>query len=443
MEFKKKSLYSPMFPNQWTPIKLYELAEWINGKAFKKDDYNITGLPVIKIAELNTGLSSNTKYSINNDEKFYIKKGDILFAWSGNPDTSIDTHKFKEKEGYLNQHIFKVLPNDNKIESDFLYYILKYLKPFFKEIARNKQTTGLGHVTISDLKKIQVRIPSENIQKEIADIFIILDSKIEINNKIISNLESQAQAIFKSWFVDFEPFQDGNFVERELGMIPEGWEVKPIGELLDFDIGGGWGKEKPQEKYLIPAYVIRGTDIPDSKFGYFNKDNYRYHTESNLKNRRLQVGDIIFESSGGSTNQDLGRMLMVTDELLNEYNNDVICASFCKLIRINDSSVRWFVYNLLEYSYRNKILTKYEVKSTGISNFSFTIFKDDFKIAVPDRKTIERYFNVTGNNINLSAKLGIQNTKLAELRDALLPKLMAGEIDVSDIKIEGEEVKNE
>lgn len=443
MEFKKKSLYSPMFPNQWKSIKLYELAEWINGKAFKKDDYNITGLPVIKIAELNTGLSSNTKYSINNDEKFYIKKGDILFAWSGNPDTSIDTHKFKEKEGYLNQHIFKVLPNDNKIESDFLYYVLKYLKPFFKEIARNKQTTGLGHVTISDLKKIQVRIPSKNIQKEIADIFIILDSKIEINNKIISNLESQAQAIFKSWFVDFEPFQDGNFVESELGMIPEGWEVKPIGELLDFDIGGGWGKEKPQEKYLIPAYVIRGTDIPNSKLGYFNMDNYRYHTESNLKNRRLQVGDIIFESSGGSTNQDLGRMLLVTDELLNEYNNDIICASFCKLIRINDSSIRWFVYNLLEYSYRNKILTKYEVKSTGISNFSFTIFKDDFKIAVPNRKTMERYFNVTGNNINLSAKLGIQNTKLAELRDALLPKLMAGEIDVSNIKIEGEEVKNE
>ena len=293
------------------------------------------------------------------------------------------------------------------------------------------------------LKNIDAVVFDTIIQRKISNILSNLDSKIEINNKIISNLESQAQAIFRSWFVDFEPFQDGNFVESELGMIPEGWEVKSIGELLDFDIGGGWGKEKPQEKYLIPAYVIRGTDIPNSKLGYFNMDNYRYHTESNLKNRRLQVGDIIFESSGGSTNQDLGRMLLVTDELLNEYNNDIICASFCKLIRINDPSIRWFVYNLLEYSYRNKILTKYEVKSTGISNFSFTIFKDDFKIAVPNRKTMERYFNVTGNNINLSAKLGIQNTKLAEMRDALLPKLMAGEIDVSNIKIEGEEVKNE
>lgn len=322
---------------------------------------------------------------------------------------------------------------------------IKFFYYFLYDMDLNQLRIGTSQPLLNQdiLKNIDAVVFDTIIQRKISNILSNLDSKIEINNKIISNLESQAQAIFRSWFVDFEPFQDGNFVESELGMIPEGWEVKSIGELLDFDIGGGWGKEKPQEKYLIPAYVIRGTDIPNSKLGYFNMDNYRYHTESNLKNRRLQVGDIIFESSGGSTNQDLGRMLLVTDELLNEYNNDIICASFCKLIRINDPSIRWFVYNLLEYSYRNKILTKYEVKSTGISNFSFTIFKDDFKIAVPNRKTMERYFNVTGNNINLSAKLGIQNTKLAEMRDALLPKLMAGEIDVSNIKIEGEEVKNE
>lgn len=375
-------------------------------------------------------------------KNYIISKGDVFLSIVGT--IGIVDYINDELDGAsLTENAVKITVKDNeKYNPIFLTYYLKSPSGQFEIHSRTVGTTQ-KKLAIKRIKKINVPVILLDKQKRIASILSNLDSKIEINNKIISNLESQAQAIFKSWFVDFEPFQDGNFVESELGMIPEGWEVKPIGELLDFDIGGGWGKEKPQEKYLVPAYVIRGTDIPDSKFGYFNMDNYRYHTESNLKNRRLQVGDIIFESSGGSTNQDLGRMLMVTDELLNEYNNDVICASFCKLIRINDSSVRWFVYNLLEYSYRNKILTKYEVKSTGISNFSFTIFKDDFKISVPDRKTMERYFNLTGNNINLSAKLGIQNTKLAELRDALLPKLMAGEIDVSNIKIEGEEVKNE
>ena len=372
-----------------------------------------------------------------------LERGDLVISTRGSiGNVGYYSSDIRTENIRINSGMLIIRNFDNSIDTEYLYVLMRsnFMKQRYKErISGSVQ----NQLPIRDFKKIKIPIPDLHSQIIIKNVILTLDSKIEINNKIISNLESQAQAIFKSWFVDFEPFQDGNFVQRELGMIPEGWEVKPIGELLDFDIGGGWGKEKPQEKYLIPAYVIRGTDIPDSKFGYFNKDNYRYHTESNLKNRRLQVGDIIFESSGGSTNQDLGRMLMVTDELLNEYNNDVICASFCKLIRINDSSVRWFVYNLLEYSYRNKILTKYEVKSTGISNFSFTIFKDDFKIAVPDRKTIERYFNVTGNNINLSAKLGIQNTKLTELRDALLPKLMAGEIDVSNIKIEGEEVKNE
>lgn len=416
MEFKKKSLYSPMFPNQWTPIKLYELAEWINGKAFKKDDYNITGLPVIKIAELNTGLSSNTKYSINNDEKFYIKKGDILFAWSGNPDTSIDTHKFKEKEGYLNQHIFKVLPNDNKIESDFLYYILKYLKPFFKEIARNKQTTGLGHVTISDLKKIQVRIPSENIQKEIADIFIILDSKIEINNKIISNLESQAQAIFKSWFVDFEPFQDGNFVESELGMIPEGWEVKELGELFKFVKG-----KKPKdlhEKYednFIP-YIVKGVMDGSETPKFTNEINI-------VKIKKLDCFMLMDGANSGNI----------------YYGYDGALGSTFGLIDAKNQIYRELIYWKLK---TNESIIKNQNTGSAIPHANKD-FISKMNVAIPINieenvivKTLEN-FRIKINSLNN------QNTKLAELRDALLPKLMAGEIDVSNIKIEGEEVKNE
>ncbi|GAA2977094.1 MAG: restriction endonuclease subunit S, partial [Finegoldia magna] len=413
MEFKKKSLYSPMFPNQWTPIKLYELAEWINGKAFKKDDYNITGLPVIKIAELNTGLSSNTKYSINNDEKFYIKKGDILFAWSGNPDTSIDTHKFKEKEGYLNQHIFKVLPNDNKIESDFLYYILKYLKPFFKEIARNKQTTGLGHVTISDLKKIQVRIPSENIQKEIADIFIILDSKIEINNKIISNLESQAQAIFKSWFVDFEPFQDGNFVESELGMIPEGWEVKELGEIINL-----------YDNKRVPISKM-DRDKMEKNYPYYGANGIIDYVDNYLFD-----GKYLLMGEDGTVRTEEGF------PILNYVDEKFWVSNHAHIMRGTLVSTE-YIYLLLSKMFINNIVTGAVQEKINQRNLK------KIKIIFPEKKELESFEKIIEPMFKMKLYLNNQNTKLAELRDALLPKLMAGEIDVSNIKIEGEEVKNE
>ena len=443
MEFKKKSLYIPMFPNQWTPIKLYELAEWINGKAFKKDDYNITGLPVIKIAELNTGLSSNTKYSINNDVKFYIKKGDILFAWSGNPDTSIDTHKFKEKEGYLNQHIFKVLPNDNKIESDFLYYILKYLKPFFKEIARNKQTTGLGHVTISDLKKIQVRIPSKNIQKEIADIFIILDSKIEINNKIISNLESQAQAIFKSWFVDFEPFQDGDFVESELGMIPEGWEVKELGEVADFSNGYSFkSKDLLEEKKSKNDYkVFKQADIKVG--GGINPNNTKSWIDSEfIKKNKLsrfiiQSGDLMMCMTDMKNNvRLLGNTALVYQP------DEYILNQRVGRLRSKQKEIKpSFLYYLTNNSvFLNDLRGR---ANTGVQvNLSTSEIKRS-KVILPTCDIIKRFCDYSESITKSINSLNNQNTKLAELRDALLPKLMAGEIDVSNIKIEGEEVKNE
>jgi type I restriction enzyme S subunit len=88
-------------------------------------------------------------------DKYRIKNGDILFSWSGNPDTSIDTFVWTEGEGWLNQHIFRACLKSNE-DRYFVYYQLKLLRPFFAEIARNKQTTGLGHVTVQDMKRLFV-----------------------------------------------------------------------------------------------------------------------------------------------------------------------------------------------------------------------------------------------------------------------------------------------
>ncbi len=132
---------------------LYDFANYINGAAFKPSECGNQGLPIIKIAELKNGITDSTKYfSGFKGEKYLIQDKDILFSWSGNPDTSIDIFIWTHGEAILNQHTFNVKSNTG--HHWFTFLMLKYFKPEFSRIASNKQTTGLGHVTASDLKRL-------------------------------------------------------------------------------------------------------------------------------------------------------------------------------------------------------------------------------------------------------------------------------------------------
>lgn len=139
--------------NQAEQLPLYEFADYINGAAFKPKELGDVGLPVIKIAELKAGITDSTRYfSGNKGDKYLVKDKDILFSWSGNPDTSIDTFIWTHGDAILNQHTFNV---KSKFDCPwFTFLLLKYHKPVFSHIASNKQTTGLGHVTAADLKRL-------------------------------------------------------------------------------------------------------------------------------------------------------------------------------------------------------------------------------------------------------------------------------------------------
>ena len=189
MKFDDDSLYYIKSMLDGKRYSLFELANWKNGLAFKKINFSNSGVPVIKIAELNNGIGSTTAYTqqIFSDD-VHLHKGDLLFSWSGNPQTSIDIFRFRLEEGWLNQHIFKVTPNKKIIDRDYFYYLMKYLKPIFTQIASNKQTTGLGHVTVADIKRMSVMIPSISVQKKIVSYIKPIDDKININNEINDNL---------------------------------------------------------------------------------------------------------------------------------------------------------------------------------------------------------------------------------------------------------------
>ena len=183
-----------MIPKGWEVKCIYDLAEYINGTSFKAKDYSEKGLPIIKIAELKNGVTDGTKFfSGEKDKKFYLKNGDILFSWSGNPDTSIDTFIWDKGDAILNQHIFKVIPKFDKGYA-FTYLMLKYLKSTFTHIARNKQTTGLGHVTVKDLKELKIALCFSKIKEfnevaqPIVDLIFENNMNIEQLNKIRDSL---------------------------------------------------------------------------------------------------------------------------------------------------------------------------------------------------------------------------------------------------------------
>ncbi|MHB1000824.1 MAG: restriction endonuclease subunit S [Armatimonadota bacterium] len=145
-------------PKGWKTVPLWSIANFINGAAYRDFHFSMEpgALPIIKIAEIKNGVSGQTKFTRTElANKYRIDDGDILFSWSGNPDTSIDTFVWTGGPGWLNQHIYRVCPKSSE-DRYSVYYLLCMLRPIFAEIARDKQTTGLGHVTAQDMKAMLV-----------------------------------------------------------------------------------------------------------------------------------------------------------------------------------------------------------------------------------------------------------------------------------------------
>jgi type I restriction enzyme S subunit len=177
-------------PSGWEVAPLYGIAEFSNGAAYKDIHFssNNEGLPVIKIAELKAGVTESTKFTTTYlAERFRIEQEEILFSWSGNPDTSIDTFIWDGGPAWLNQHIFRVREN-GYVPRSWVYIQLKTLRSVFAEIARDKQTTGLGHVTVADMKRLLVCKPTDEIVLRFDEIAKPILARIAANQLAIRTL---------------------------------------------------------------------------------------------------------------------------------------------------------------------------------------------------------------------------------------------------------------
>ena len=278
-------------------------------------------------------------------------------------------------------------------------------------------------------------------QQKIAGILGAYDDLIENNARRIAIVTAMARAIHREWFIRLHLPGHGKTKAsgRDRAQLPEGWQRRPVQDLLAGHIGGGWGKDSPDTRHTMPAFVIRGTDIPGARHTDVSQCPFRYHTESNVTPRRLTTGDIILEVSGGGKDQAVGRSVLVTAELLRAFSGDVICASFCKRISPNAAVIHPAILaQHIDEMYDSGRVQEYQVQSTGIKNFKFAVFLEKELVVVPPLKLQERYAEIVEPLIAEVGVLGAKNTTLAKARDYLLSRFMSGDHDVADMDVRGE-----
>lgn len=333
---------------------------------------------------------------------------------------------------YTNQQINSIIPNE-KCDNDYLFYLLRYANEYFRSIgAGTGSGKGIVNKTIFSKTKMQISENKEH-QQRIASILSAYDDLIENNNKRIKILEQMAENLYKEWFVRFRfpNHQNAEFENSALGKIPKTFSVVKMKDVIDDYIGGGWGNDDSDKSFSIGAYVIRGTDFPNIKKGDISSCPFRYHKASNYSSRRLKKDDIIIEVSGGTAEQPVGRTIIITEDIINRFDGKVICASFCKMLRLKHNAISpmYFIY-WMNYLYQSRIIDRFQLQSTGIINFKFEYFLRKGDVLLPPQDIMIDFSNKVEKLKAQINKIAEINDNLIKQRDMLLPRLMSGKLNV-------------
>ena len=316
-----------------------------------------------------------------------------------------------------NQQINSIVPSEN-INSDYVFYLMKWLWPYFKNY--EGQSTALSILNKSQFSKIEIPCHSRKQQDDIANILNNIDDRIELNNAINNNLEQQAQSIFKEWFID--------------NPENENWSNGTFSELIQSTLSGDWGKESPTGNNTEKVYCVRGADIPEVRAGNKGKMPTRYILPKNYASKKLTAGDIVVEISGGSPTQSTGRCTAISESLLNRYDSGMVCTNFCRAIKPL-SGYSMFIYYYWQYLYDKGVFFSYENGTTGIKNLDISGFLGTEPIIIPPKEKVLAFDDYCQTVFDCIFANGKESEQLSQLRDTILPKLMSGELDVSDIDL--------
>ncbi len=317
--------------------------------------------------------------------------------------------------GCLGRRLGLIRPNKNLVDVRYLFYY--FFSPEWREIVSRNKVSGatVERILMKKFPHFPVKLPPLSVQKRIADILSSIDEKIALNNRINHNLEEQAQAIYKSWFVDFEPFKDGHFVDSELGMIPEGWRVGILAELGDIVAGGTPSKAKPEYythkgiAWLTPKdlsvkcnkFTSRGeTDITED--GYKNSSAKLMPRGSILFSSRAPIGYISIAKGDICTNQGF------------------------------KSVVPRYAGTAYLYCWLSMHTDAIEAKASGstFKEASGSLMKS-FPAIVPEKRVLDSFEKELAPILNEQELLEEEIYHAEQIRDSILPRMMSGELELN------------
>ncbi len=403
------------------------------GSQLHQSDYVAEGIPVIMPKDISDGrvdadsvarVSEQTAHRLSRHQ---LRPRTIVLPRRG----EITKRAFirEDQTGWLcGTGCLQIALEGKHLLPEFLYYYMEQ-----HEVARWLEQHAVGttmlNLSTGIVTELPLKYPAPAVQRRIADILSAYDDLIENNRRRMALLEAAARQLYREWFVRLR--FPGHEHTRIINGVPEGWERKRFGEVLDHHIGGGWGQEESQGSETEEGYVIRGTDIPAVEAGNFGAVGLRYHDPRRLPQRILQAGDIIFEVSGGSATQTIGRTLLVTEEVLRALAPRVICASFCKLFRVADPILPSYLIRFLRHIRESGELSVFQKQSaSALQNFQYQAFLEEQQVILPRRVLLKEFCGTESTLLRQQQTLAIQNHKLRTARDLLLPRLMSGQVAV-------------
>lgn len=408
---------------EWKTYKLCEVANLSTGFPFDGHKYAKEGQRVVRgdnvtIGELRWDTDKDKRWNepFARAEEFSLQEGDIVIGMDG---SRVGRNRAQIKTDdlplLLAQRVACVRHNEKSLQK-FLYYQI-FSKNFENYIKSVHTGTSIPHVSLKQIGDFSFQVPDLSTQRRIAGILGSLDDKIELNRRINANLEAQAQALFRSWFVDFEPFRDGPFVDSELGKIPQGWKVGTASEFYKNITIGKTPPRKEHQWFSKDSHDIVWVSIADmGNCGLSICNSSEYLTPEAIK--KFNICIVPVNTVLLSFKLTIGRVAIADKELA---TNEAIAHFHTR-------------HNTLEYTYL--ALKNYEFSSLGSTSSIATAVNSriikSMPWMMPSDDVLNQFHNVLSPIFN-----GIRNniqeiTYLSALRDTLLPKLIAGEINIEN-----------
>ena len=408
---------------EWKEVRLGDVCSIQRGASPRPIQKFISkeGMPWVKIADA-TGISS--RY-ISSTSEYIIKEGvsksrivhpgDLIVSNSATPGLP----KFMAIEACVHDG-WLIIRDLDGIDKVFLYYVFINIR---RRLSNQANGSVFMNLKTDIVKDFVIKLPTLEDQLRIASILSALDRKIELNNKINADLEEMAQAIFKNWFVDFEPFKDGKFVDSELGMIPEGWKVGKITDIdcliTDYVSNGSFASLK-QNVHLYEkkeyAQFIRNTDLKTNTFSvYVDKHSYDFLSKSTLYGNEIIISNV----------GDVGSVHLCPKlDIPMTLGNNII------MLRPNDKEYNYFLYLWFKY-FSGQGLIQGIKGGSAQPKFNKTDFKN-LPLLIPSFEIIERSYWIFESIFSILSSNVKENSRLSLLRDTLLPRLMSGEIEIPE-----------